>query len=149
MGLSPAEQDRFDALLEDVLEGLPARVRSLTDEVPVVVMDHPTPEMVRSLIQSGVLETGADGLDLCGLHSGVPMTERSVEDPGGFGGWGEEGSGPEEIHLFRLGIVDLAGGLEGPDADERVYEEIRITLLHEIGHHFGLDEDDLEELGYA
>ncbi|MHC4429586.1 MAG: metallopeptidase family protein, partial [Planctomycetota bacterium] len=63
---------------------------------------------------------------------------------------------PETIHLFREGIIDHAGGWERwTDEDgeplggeEAVIREIRITLLHEIGHHFGLDEDDLEALGY-
>ncbi|MBY0307630.1 MAG: metallopeptidase family protein, partial [Phycisphaerales bacterium] len=70
------------------------------------------------------------------------------------------------IHLFREPIVEHAlefrGGTDPlplnaprprwgdtPHDDGDVYEEIRITLLHEIGHHFGLDEDDLDRLGYA
>lgn len=147
--LSRSEQDRFDRLLQDVLDALPPRIHALLDEVPVVVMDRPTPDMVKSLIRDGVLEPDADGSDLCGLHSGTALTHRSVEDPAGWGQFGDDAGGPEQIHLFRLGIIDLAGGFEAPDADEAVYEEIRTTLLHEIGHHFGLDEDDLDALGYA
>jgi predicted Zn-dependent protease with MMP-like domain len=156
------QRERFDVLLEDVIEGLPQRVRAMLDEVPVVVMDRPTEKMLRQLIREGVLEEGADGSDLCGLHSGVSITDRGIDDPGGWGGFGDGGE-PEQVHLFREGIVGLAfaseedGGFEGdkacgwddPDADERLYDEIRITRLHEIGHHFGLDEDDLENLGYA
>lgn len=148
--LTHAERERFDRLLEDAIESLPGNVREMLDHVPVVVLDCPTPEMVQSLKQDGTLESEADGMDLCGLHTGVAITERSVEDPGG---WGLQhvldASGPEQIHLFRIGILDLAGGWEQPNADEEVYEEIRITLLHEVGHHFGLDEGDLDELGYA
>ena len=55
---------------------------------------------------------------------------------------------PPTIMLFRVGIVAEAGGWDQPDALERIREEIRITLLHEIGHQFGLDEDDLARLGY-
>jgi predicted Zn-dependent protease with MMP-like domain len=66
------------------------------------------------------------------------LTEKSVE----------HGDLPTVIHLFRRGIVSLAGGWEQPNADDEVYEEVRVTLLHEIGHHFGLEEEDLEELGY-
>jgi predicted Zn-dependent protease with MMP-like domain len=129
---------------------LPGNVREMLDHVPVVVLDCPTPEMVQSLKQDGTLEPEADGMDLCGLHTGVAITERSVEDPGGWGlQHASDASGPEQIHLFRIGILDLAGGWEQPNADEEVYEEIRITLLHEVGHHFGLDEGDLDELGYA
>jgi len=134
--LTPAERDRFDALVEDALEALPPRVRSLLDEVPLVVLDEPTPEMLRDL---GIDPADADALDeLCGLHSGTAITERSIEHP----------ELPDVIHLFRRGIVALAGGWDQEHADERIYEEVRITLLHEIGHHFGLSEEDLEELGY-
>ena len=54
---------------------------------------------------------------------------------------------PETIQLFREGIVAAAGGW--PAGAEAVAEEIRVTVLHEVGHHFGLEEDDLEEVGYA
>lgn len=134
--MTDAERDRFDALVEDALEALPAQVRGLLDEVPLVVLDEPTPEILRDL---GIQPGDAAALDeICGLHTGTAMTERAAvhEDV------------PDVIHMFRRGIVSLAGGWRAPNADEEVYEEIRITLLHEIGHHFGLSEDDLEELGY-
>jgi predicted Zn-dependent protease with MMP-like domain len=134
--VTDAERDRFDALVEDALDALPARVRALLDEVPLVVLDEPTPEILRDL---GVEPGDPAALDeICGLHSGTAITERSVEHP----------DLPGVIHLFRRGIVSLAGGWDGPDADDEVYEEVRTTLLHEIGHHFGLSEDDLQELGY-
>lgn len=156
--MGPAAQERFDRLLQDAIESLPPRIHALLDEVSVVVMDHPTPEMVRQLQQDGTLEPDADGSDLCGLHTGTAITERSIDAEGG--------RLPDQVHLFREGIVGLAMSTEdeegdwrewesavaageGGDLDDEVYEEIRITLLHEIGHHFGLDEDDLDELGYA
>ena len=63
---------------------------------------------------------------------------------------------PETIHLFREGIVIQAGGWCPMLTEARVIEggpvaiaeEVRITLLHEIGHHFGLEEQDLRRLGY-
>lgn len=151
--MTPGEQERFDALLEEVIETLPARVRQLLDEVPLIVMDRPSAEMLAELVRDGVLEAGDDGLDLCGLHTGCGLTERSIE----AAEW-EAGGGLENIHLFREGIVALAGGWQpradyqddddtGPGGENEVYEEIRVTLLHELGHHFGLDEDDLEGLG--
>lgn len=134
--MSPAERDRFDDLLEEAIEALPPRIRALLDEMPVIALDEPTPEMLRDL---GIDPADADALDeLCGLHSGTAITERSIEHP----------ELPDVIHLFRRGIVALAGGWDQEHADERIYEEVRITLLHEIGHHFGLSEEDLEELGY-
>lgn len=131
------ERDRFDALVEEAIEDLPEGVRALLDEVPVVVEDQPGPELLESLRK----ESGPDSADedLCGLHTGVAFTERSVERSGEL---------PAEIMLFRRGIVLSAGGWDGADGDDRVYEEIAVTLLHEIGHQFGLDEGDLERLGY-
>lgn len=132
--MSAPRSSRFDALVEDAIEGLPAHLRTLLDEVPVVVLDQPTPEMLRDL---GAKSSDVDGI--CGLHTGTAITERGME---------RHGELPTVIHLFRRGIVDIAGGWDQDHPDERIYEEIRVTLLHEIGHHFGLDEDDLADLGY-
>lgn len=136
-----SERERFDALFEEVLSALPESVHRLLDEAPVILEDRPSRAILREL----GIDPSED--DLCGLHSGIPLTQRSVSDHGVL---------PDVIHLFREGIIDHAGGWEeGEDEEgpyggvERIREEIRITLLHEIGHHFGLDEDDLERLGYA
>jgi predicted Zn-dependent protease with MMP-like domain len=147
--MTEAQREEFDAILEDVIDGLPRSIGALLNEVSLVVMDRPTPEMVEELRRDGLLtaEEGgdADGGDLCGLHTGTGLTERSVEDSGVL---------PDQIHLFRDGIAALALEEAGlgwgePAAAEAIYEETRTTLLHEIGHHFGLDEGDLDELGYA
>ena len=124
-------RERFDALLEEVLEALPPRLHELIDRAPLVVEDAPDPELLKEM------GLDPDTESLCGLHTGVPLTERSVEldhDP------------LEIIHLFREGIIEEAGGWEA--GEDAVTEEIRITLLHEIGHHYGLEEEDLEALGY-
>ncbi len=144
-----AERARFDALLEEALENLPARIRGLLEEVPLVVDDRPEPGLVAELYDELAQERGETLAEfaetLCGLHTGVPLTERSVEQSGVL---------PTEIRVFREGIVEVAGGWaagEGEAAeevDDTIYEEIMVTILHEIGHHFGLDEADLEELGY-
>lgn len=149
MDMTDADRDRFDRILEGVMEGLPPGIHALLDELSVVVLDQPTPRMVKELRADGLLMnedgTESDGSDLCGLHTGIGLTERSIDDAAML---------PDQVHLFRVGIIGLAleeqeMTWESPGADEEVYEEIRITLLHEIGHHFGLDEDDLDELGYA
>ena len=135
------ERERFDALFEEVLASMPPGVHAMLDEAPVVLEDAPSPRLLREL----GMDPRED--DLCGLHTGIPLTHRSVNDSGVL---------PDVIHLFREGIIDHAGGWdEGEDEDgpyggeARIREEIRITLLHELGHHFGLDEDDLDRLGYA
>ena len=135
--MSPAERRRFDELLEALIEALPRHLQRVLEEIPVVVLDRPTAAMLRDL---GVARENwaEEARTLCGLHSGTMLTERSIERSGDL---------PTDIHLFREGIVGAAGGWE--QGRDRVAEEIRITLLHEIGHHFGLDEDDLDRLGYG
>jgi predicted Zn-dependent protease with MMP-like domain len=136
-----AERARFDRLLEAVLDALPPRIKALLDEAPLIVDDQPDAALIDEL------GLDVDEENLCGLHSGTPLTHRSVEQGSDL---------PETIHIFREGVIDEAGGWEPwRDEDgewwggeEKVAQEIRITLLHEIGHHFGLDEDDLAELGY-
>jgi predicted Zn-dependent protease with MMP-like domain len=146
--LSEESRERFDRLVEDAIGALPGRFRSLIDEIPVVVLDEPTREMLKDLGLDPDDPAIAD--EICGLHTGTAITERSVE---------RDADLPTQVHLFRRGIVALAGGWDRrvvtEDGDtfhvggeDEVYEEIRITLLHEFGHHFGLDEDDLTRLGF-
>ncbi len=131
----------FDALVEKVLASLPTRLHELLEEAPLLVEDRPSRELLREL-------EIPEGEVLCGLHSGTPLTERSVAEGGDL---------PETIHLFREGIIEHAGGWEESEdqsgrlqgGEAAITEEIRITLLHEIGHHFGLGEEELEELGYG
>lgn len=147
--MTTEERDRFDALLEEALGQMPQRVREVIEEIPLVVDDQPEPELARDLYDEHAQARGLTleeyALTLCGLHTGVPLTERSVSD---------EHRLPTEIRIFRQGIVHTAGGWEpkegesAQDVDDVVYEEIVITILHEIGHHFGLEEEDLEALGY-
>ena len=128
--MSPAERRRFDALLEAVLAALPGRLHELLEEAPLIVDDRPDADLARELDLEHTDE-------LCGLHTGTPLTERSIEDVP---------SVPDVIHLFREGILVTAGGWRAGKA--AIAEEIRVTVLHEVGHHFGLEEEDLEELGY-
>ncbi len=142
-GMSRQERDRFDLLFHTVFETLPATVHHMLEEAPIILEDHPSAQLAAEL---GIDPNDPDDI-LCGLHTGVPLTERSVQHADGL----------ETIHLFRIGILEMAGGWEEwEDEDgqcwggrDRICEEIRITILHEVGHHFGLDEDDLERLGYA
>lgn len=136
-------RDRFDAILEEILASLPEPIAELLEEVPLVVDDEPTRELAISLANEWGEPTDDHTISefiasLCGLHSGPMLTERSVEMPTEI---------PERIQIFRRGVISIAGG--DNVTDDQLAEEIEITLLHEIGHHFGLDEDDLERLGYA
>lgn len=134
--MTEEQRGRFDGLVAEVIEDLPDPIRDMLEDIAVVVLDVPTPELLKGIEDP---EVASDPESLCGLHSGRAITEGIVERSAEL---------PNQIHLFRVGIVSLAGGWEGDDADDRVYEEIRVTLLHELGHEMGLDEDDLYDLGY-
>lgn len=136
--MTPGERERFDALVEEAVEALPPGLAQLLETVPLIVEDRPTAEMLADMGVRGHDATEAAGF--CGLHSGLMNTEWSVEVSGEI---------PNQIHLFREGILETAGGWSADGSDDVVYDEIMITLLHEIGHELGLDEDDLERLGYA
>lgn len=138
MGLDDADRRRFDALVEEVIADLPEAFAEFIEEVAVVVLDRPDAAMLRELARE--LGEPIDPDELCGLHTGVANTMASVAD---------SGETPSCIHLFRVGILGLAGGWDGPGGEEGVYEQIAVTLLHEIGHQMGLDENDLDELGYG
>ena len=134
-------RERFDALFERVLAELPERIAELIEtELVVIVDDEPSREMLEELAAED--PDWGDDLDpesLLGLHTGVPITEMSVED---------HGIAPPTVHLFRRGLIATASS--GGVLDEaELARQIRITLLHEIGHHYGLDEDDLDEVGFG
>ncbi|MFN3166271.1 MAG: metallopeptidase family protein [Phycisphaeraceae bacterium] len=130
-------RDIFDDILEAELDALPPDAMAVIQESAVIVEDEPDADLVASL---GM--TPAEGRDLCGLHDGIPETEQSVDDTYML---------PTQIMLFRGPIIRLAGyeNRRGKEINrDELVNQVRITLLHEIGHQFGMDEDDLTELGY-
>jgi predicted Zn-dependent protease with MMP-like domain len=122
----------FDEQVDWVLARAPTRVHKLLDEVTMYVEDHPSPRVMRQL---GVRSRR----DLCGLYTGIPLTERHVEISGVLS---------DAIYLYRDGILSLSTDRHGRIDEQELRHQIRITLLHELGHHHGLDEQQLEELGY-
>ncbi len=141
--MDAAERSRFDGLVEVEVALLPYAIQLLLQETPLLVEDGPSEAILEEF---GIPPEHAD--ELCGLHSGVGITERSVEDLPEL---------PDTITIYRQGILALAGGwTSGVDdsgdpvgGEEKVSAEIRITILHEVGHHFGLSEEDLDKLGFA
>jgi predicted Zn-dependent protease with MMP-like domain len=113
------EPERFDELVDRALDDIPDELASLVRNVVVLVEDEP-PE--------------GEPDDLLGLYDGVALTERD-------GAPGVEL--PDRIFVFRGPLLDMC-------ADEaELVEEVRITVVHEVAHHFGIDDDRLHELGYA
>jgi predicted Zn-dependent protease with MMP-like domain len=96
------------------------------------------PEELAALVDNVVVlvedEPPADDPDLLGYYDGTPLTERDTRYAGVV---------PDRIMIFRNPILRMC-----EDADE-VVDEVRITVVHEIAHHFGIDDDRLHDLGYA
>ena len=124
---------RFDEQLERVLSQMPPLVHQLLEKVPLHVEDYPSPAVLR--------RTRARYRDdLCGLFTGIPLTEKSIEHSGML---------PDVVTIYREGILAMATGQDGRIRADRLREQIRITILHELAHFHGLNEDELRQLGYA
>ena len=72
--------------------------------------------------------------DLLGLYEGVALTDRDSHYAGSL---------PDTITIYREALLDIC------DREDQVVDEVRITVVHEIAHHFGIDDDRLHELGWA
>lgn len=120
-------RQRFDRILSRAVQALPAEFRQALDDVAIVVEGWPPPELLDEL--------GIPPDDVVyGIYQGTPLPERSIGDPFRL---------PDVISIYRGPLEE-----DFPEPGE-LERQIRITLLHEIGHYFGLDEDDLARLGYA
>ncbi len=126
-------RDLFDKHFEIVFARLPASVHALLEKVPLHVEDGPPDEVLNQL---GV----SSAEHLCGLYTGIPLTERSIELPWKL---------PDVVTIYRRGILRQATDDTGRVSPAELERQIWITILHEVGHHHGLDEDDLAELGYG
>jgi predicted Zn-dependent protease with MMP-like domain len=131
--MTPAERKFFDRHLDAVMAELPEYVHRLLEDIPLYVEDRPSRQTLREL---GI----DDPTELCGLHTGIPLTDRSIE---------HSGIPSDVVQIFREGILALATGERGGVDENELRRQIRITILHELGHHHGLDEGDLDELGYG
>jgi len=114
----------FRDLVREAIEGLPEDFLDRMENCDVVTQDWPEP---RQLDISG-FETQHD---LLGLYEGIPLTERGFYDL----------VLPDKITLFQRPIEAICG------TQEEVVEQVRITVVHEIAHHFGIDDERLDELG--
>jgi predicted Zn-dependent protease with MMP-like domain len=126
------ERKQFDSELDRVMADLPSVVHKLLDEVPLIVEDYPSDDVLDEM----EIEYRDD---LCGLYSGIPITDAESRPLRNM---------PDVILIYREGIISAATDDDGRVTPEELRRQIRITILHEVGHHFGLDEDDLAELGY-
>lgn len=108
---------RFEELVSDALDQIPAKLASAIDNVVVLVEDrHP------------------DEPDLLGLYEGIALTERDSSYAGSL---------PDTITIYRGALLEVC------ESEAEVVDEVAVTVIHEIAHHFGIDDDRLHELGWA
>ncbi len=112
---------QFERIVDDALEELPQWVVEAVDNLHVVVEDWPTPEQ----------DPHGDGL--LGIYEGFSLAERGMDYSGAL---------PDRIVIFMEPHLELGLGRRA------LKEEIRKTVLHEMAHHLGIDDDRLHELGW-
>ena len=112
-------REAFEDAVGEALDGVPQELARMMDNVVVLVEDEPP---------------AGEG-DLLGLYEGTPLTERDS--------WWASGSLPDRITIFRLPTLAVC------DSADEVVDEVRITVVHEIAHHFGIDDARLHELGWG
>ncbi len=119
-------REEFDALVAEAMESLPASLRERISNVAIVVENAPSPAHLRR-------NQVPPGEALLGLYEGIPLTRRMAH----YGN-----VVPDKITLFQAPI-EAAAGYD----PARVREQVKRTVLHEVAHYFGIDDDRLEELG--
>ena len=117
-------RDRFRKLVAEALDTIPARFRSHLQNIAIVVEDEPSPALLAEM-EIEPPDT------LFGLYQGTPLTER---------GWGYGNTLPDRITIYQQPIEDVS------ETEDDVVTEVGETLIHEVGHYFGMSEEDIEEI---
>jgi predicted Zn-dependent protease with MMP-like domain len=115
--------EEFEALVEQALDGLPEEFAELLENVVVVVEEEPHPEDLEALEMDPMDPED----ELFGLYVGVPLSERGTSYL----------ALPDRVEIYRGPILRACANRR------EVIREVRDTVIHELGHHFGLDEDDM------
>jgi len=118
------ERERFEQLVAEAIDSLPDDFRERMNNVAVVVEDFPSPRDARRF---------ARGRLLLGLYQGQPLTRRDSRYGMAF---------PDKITIYQANIETLCR------TEEEIRRQVRKTVLHEIAHHFGIDDHRLRDLGY-
>ena len=122
-------RERFEEMVADAIDGLPDTILAMLDNVEIVVADSPTPEQLQ---EAGALDAGEL---LLGLYEGNPLTERTSSS--------YHMVLPDKITLFQRALEAVC-----PD-EASLRNEVQVTIVHELAHHFGISESRLKELGWS
>jgi predicted Zn-dependent protease with MMP-like domain len=118
------ERERFEQLVAEAIDSLPDDFRQKMNNVAVVVEDLPSPQKERRF---------ARGRLLLGLYQGQPLTRRNSSSAMAF---------PDKITIYQANIEAICR------TEDEIRRQVRKTVLHEIAHHFGIDDHRLRDLGY-
>lgn len=126
------KREEFVKLVEEALDALPARFRKRMQNVSVLVEDLPPEQLAQGgSSNAGVIDSDEAEVLVLGLFEGVPTTRKSTFDlPGG----------PDRIVLYQKNIEAICSN------DAEIRREIRLTVVHELGHYFGMSEAQLEDV---
>jgi predicted Zn-dependent protease with MMP-like domain len=116
-------REMFEQVVADALDGLPDEIGAALENIAVTVEDEPEPELLESMGMEPEEDT------LFGLYQGTSLPDRALD--------GYSGHLPDKIVVYRIPL------LEACETRRELIREIRDTVVHEIGHYFGLDEEDL------
>ena len=116
---------KFEKLVDEAIQELPEEFKEKLENVAVIVEDDPSEEILERM------DVPPDGT-LFGLYEGTPLTERGALSP----------LYPDRIWIFQKPIEEHCR------TDDEIRKEIKTTIVHEVGHFFGLDDDYLEALGF-
>jgi predicted Zn-dependent protease with MMP-like domain len=116
-------REQFTRLVDQAMDDIPERFKPMLDNIMLVVEDDPSPQTRRELdLRTDIIY---------GLYTGTPLIERDAM----------AGYYPDKIEIYQRPLEQDFG-----DDPAELVRQIRITVLHEIGHHFGLDDEDMAEL---
>ena len=120
-------RQKFEEMVSElalkIVESLPAELRKKAEAVLFAIEDYPDSEQLDDNDEEG---------DLLGLYEGTPLPERYID---------QEPLIPDRITLFRIPLMEMCRGLK------ELRREVRLTIIHELGHFFGFSEEELEKLG--
>jgi len=122
------DREAFEKIVERVFEQLPDKFQSTIDNVRIAVEDYPSDELVQKLQLPSRYH-------LLGLYQGVPLPHRTSW-------YGRSAVVPDTISLYQKNIERQSRN------DEELERNVRETLIHEIGHYFGMTEEEIRTAGY-
>lgn len=135
--------EEFEGAVQDAIDSIPDEFLDELENVVFLVEDEPSEEQLAAFDDEEEIDDGMelDGLfteegDLLGLYDGVSLLERAD-------GYGYGGDYPDTITIFKGPHERLEGGRE------EILEEVRRTVIHEVAHYFGMDEEQVDDMGYA